>query len=138
MPNPKGNPQNLSSKGKRFKPGESGNKSGVASRMPTLFTHALRDILGSVDPVTKQTYAQRLAKILVDCALKPDPEIDKTRIMALSEIVDRCEGKPKQQLDVNDVTAELRGRSDADLLFHLDHGYWPEDAPLHQPKTLEQ
>jgi hypothetical protein len=130
----RGNPQNLTSKGIRYKPGQSGNISGVASRTSTLVTHAIREILASVDLETKQTYARRLAKILINCAINPDPELDKTRIMALAEIIDRAEGKPKQQLDVNDVTAELRARSDEDLMFHLEHGYWPEDEPAEKRK----
>lgn len=126
MANEYGNPQNLTNKG-QFKRGQSGNPSGYPSHMRAIFTQALREKLRSVDPKTKKTYAERLADLLIKCATDPDPEVDKTRIMALSEIIDRCEGKPKQQLDVNDVTAELRARSDEDLLYHLEHGYWPED-----------
>lgn len=102
--------------------------------MCTLVSHALRDILASIDPQTKVTYAERIAKMLVNCALNPDPELDRTRIQALSEIIDRAEGKPKQQLDVNDVTAELRQRSDEDLMYHLEHGYWPEEEAMQMRK----
>jgi hypothetical protein len=97
--------------------------------MFTLVTMALRERLAEIDKKDprKRTFAQRIADLLINCAIDPDPELDKTRIMALSEIIDRCEGKPKQSLEVNDITAELRQRSDEDLMFHMEHGYWPED-----------
>jgi hypothetical protein len=126
--------------GPNMKPGQpTVNPAGRGgSRMDTLISHALRDILASIDPASKfkKTYAQRIAQLLINCALDPDPELDKTRIMALAEIIDRTEGRPKQQLDVNDVTAELRARSTEDLEFKLANGYWPEDAHLHQHKPL--
>src|SRR5262252_5747266 len=125
---------NLTSKGRRFQPGQSGNPYGRPSRMCTLVTMALREKLAAIDPKTKKTFAQRIADLLITCATDPDPELDKTRIMALSEIIDRCEGKPKQQLEVNDITAQLRERSDADLMFHLEHGYWPEDEAAEKRK----
>jgi hypothetical protein len=101
-----------------------------------MFTNALREKLAALDSETKQTMAGRLADLLIRCATHPDPEIDKTRIMALCEIVDRCDGKPKQQLDVNDLTAELRERPDADLMYHLEHGYWPEDEDFERRKRM--
>jgi hypothetical protein len=125
---------NLSSKGKPFKKGVSPNPGGRPQRMQALVTQALREKLAAIDPKTKQTFAARIADLLIQCAINPDPEVDKTRIMALSEIIDRCEGKPKQQLDVNDVTAELRARTDEDLMFHLEHGYWPEDEAMEKCK----
>src|SRR5215831_17357962 len=120
----RGNPQNLTSKGHRWEKGQSGNPSGRVARVKTMFTDALREKLAALDMETKQTVAGRLADILIRCATDPDPEVDKTRIMALAEIVDRVEGRPKQQLDVNDVTADLRSRTTEDLVFHLEHGYW--------------
>lgn len=123
---------NLTHKG--WKKGQSGNPSGRPVKMCTLVTHALREKLAAIDPKTKQTFAERIADLLLRCATDPDPEVDKTRIMALSEIIDRCEGKAKQQLDVNDITAELRQRSDEDLMYHMEHGYWPEDELMHKRK----
>jgi hypothetical protein len=129
---------NLTSKGTPFKKGVSGNISGKPQRMFSLITQALREKLASLDPKTKKTYAERIADLIIECTINPDPEVDKTRIMAISEIIDRVEGKPKQQIDLNDVTAELRGRSDEDLMFHLEHGYFPEDEPPHKRKELTQ
>lgn len=126
MPNPNGNPKNLTSKGVRLKPGQSANPSGRAHVMKTLITNALREILYDIDPVSKKTWAEVIARILIRCATDPDPELDKTRIQALSEIIDRCEGKPKQQVEV-DINADLRDRSDEDLKYYLQNGYWPEE-----------
>jgi hypothetical protein len=109
------------------KPGVNRNPSGMASRMTTLITMALRERIAMVDPKTKTTVAERIAEIMVRCITDPDPEVDKTRLTAISEVIDRCEGKAKQQIDVNDVTADLRSRSDHDLLYHLEHGVWPEE-----------
>jgi hypothetical protein len=110
-----------------FQKGVSGNPGGRA-KMFTLITQALREKLASVDYETKKTYASRIADIAIECILHPDPEIDKTRLMAISEVIDRCEGKPKQQIDVNDVTQEIRARSDADLMYHMENGHWPEET----------
>lgn len=125
---------NLTHKGTPFKKGVSGNPSGTRSRMFSLVTQALREKLASIDPATKKTFAERIADIAIKCILDPDPEVDKTRLIAISEVIDRCEGKPKQQIDLNDVTSELRARSDEDLMFHLEHGYFPEDEPLQRKR----
>lgn len=133
--------RNLYGKSGRFQKGQSGNPLGMAHRTHTLITMAIREKLAALDPddPKKRTFAQRITDLLFDCALRPDPEVDKTRIMAICEISDRSEGKPKQQLEVNDITAELRERSTEDLMFHLEHGYWPEDEYTHKrnQKILE-
>jgi hypothetical protein len=122
-----GNLANMTSKGKRWQPGQSGNPSGKPRRMNTLITNALRVKLSEWDEETKQTLAERVAGIMLKCITHPDPELDKTRIQAISEVIDRVEGKATQQINVADVTAELQERSDEDLLYKLEHGYWPED-----------
>lgn len=120
----------LNHRGTPYAKGQSGNPSGNPHRLCTLVTMALRERLAQKDPVTKKIWAVRLAEVLVDCVFKPDPELDKTRIAAWTEIVDRCEGKAKQQIEVSDITAELRSRSDEDLIFYKLHGHWPEDATV--------
>lgn len=45
-------------------------------------------------------------------------------------IFDRLEGRSTQRLDVNDVTADLRSRSDAELESHLRHHRWPTEGEL--------
>ena len=48
----------------------------------------------------------------------------------LRAISDRLEGRSTQRLDVNDVTADLRSRSDAELKFYLRHDRWPAKGEL--------
>lgn len=120
---------NLTHRGTPYKKGQSGNPTGKPHRMFTLVTMALRERLAQpLSRESKITWAERLAEVLIDCVFHPDPELDKTRILAWTEIVDRCEGKAKQQLEINDVTSELRSRSDEDLMYYMQHGHWPEDA----------
>jgi len=125
-----GKAENLTHRGTPWAKGQSGNPSGKPHRLFTLVTMALRERLAKIDPKTKKTWAERLADVLVECVFNPDPELDKTRILAWTEIVDRCEGKAKQQIEVNDVTSELRSRSDEDLMYYLQHNHWPEDATV--------
>jgi hypothetical protein len=40
------------------------------------------------------------------------------------------EGRSRQHLEIADVTAELRNKSDAELQFHLDNNRWPDDDEL--------
>lgn len=121
------NTKNLTHRG--WPKGKSGNPSGRPSVPRTLITIALRERLGTPDPNDPRgrTVAEQIADALILCALDPDPELDKTRLVAINEISNRCEGKPVQQVELNDITAQLRQRSDEDLLFHVDHGYWPEE-----------
>jgi hypothetical protein len=51
-------------------------------------------------------------------------------VTAANEIADRLEGRPTQQLDVKDVTADLRSRSDEELAFYLGHDRWPGEDDL--------
>jgi hypothetical protein len=45
-------------------------------------------------------------------------------------IFDRLEGRSIQRVDVKDVSADLRGRTDQELQFHLDNNRWPDEAEL--------
>jgi len=123
----------------RFKRGNNANPEGRrGSRMFTLVSAALRERLAEVDPKTKRTFASKIADLMIRCATDPDPEVDKTRIMAITEIIDRCEGKVKQQVDVNDITQELRQRTDEELMYHLEHGCWPGERVLPSESEKEK
>lgn len=43
---------------------------------------------------------------------------------------DRLEGRSRQHLEIADVTAMLRSKSDAELQFHLDHDRWPDEQEM--------
>jgi hypothetical protein len=64
-------------------------------------------------------------ELLVDEALR-----GKHRQPAVEAIFDRLEGRSTQRLDVNDVTADFRSRSDAELGFHTPHNRWPAEGEL--------
>lgn len=51
-------------------------------------------------------------------------------VTAAAEIADCLERRLTQQLDFNDMTADLRTRSDEELQFRLDHDRWPNEQEL--------
>ena len=73
-----------------------------------------------------RTYAEVVAANLIEIACAQG----RSAVTAAAEIADRLEGRPMQRLDVNDITADLSTRSDAELQYHLDHGCWPEGDEL--------
>jgi len=56
--------------------------------------------------------------------------IGKRNLAAVEAIFDRLEGRSIQCVDVKDVSADLRGRTDQELQFHLDHNRWPDEGEL--------
>jgi len=58
-------------------------------------------------------------------------------VTAVNEIADRIEGKPRQELAVSDITRDLREKSDAELMFHLEHGRWREDRNVRANSRAE-
>jgi hypothetical protein len=48
----------------------------------------------------------------------------------MAEIADRAEGRPRQEIAVEDITRQLREKSDEELVFHVENGRWPTDAEL--------
>ena len=73
-----------------------------------------------------RTYAEVIASNLIEIA----SSLGRGAIPAASEILDRVEGKPRQQVDFNDISADIRSRSTDDLVYHLAHGFWPEEMAL--------
>ena len=59
----------------------------------------------------------------------------RQRLAAVEVIFDRLEGRARQQIEVADVTAELRKKSDEELRFHLAHDRWPEENELLESET---
>jgi hypothetical protein len=68
-----------------------------------------------------RTVEDRLVEVLVQEALR-----GKHLLPAVEAIFDGLEGRSTLRLDVNDVTADLRSRSNEELQFHLDHDRWLE------------
>jgi len=105
--------------GRGFVPGRSGNPSGRPHSRGLLV--ALRHKIAEIAP-DGRTIEEHLIEVLLQEALR-----DRRRLPALDLIFDRLEGRARQQIEVADVTRELREKSDAELQFYLDHGRWPDD-----------
>src|SRR4029077_13452578 len=108
--------------GRGFLPGQSGNPKGRPHTKGLLT--ALRNKVSEVD-ANGQTIESRLVEVLVSEALD-----GKNRLAAVEIILDRLEGRSRQRLEVADVTAQLRDKSDDELQFHLDNNRWPDEAEL--------
>jgi hypothetical protein len=89
-----------------------------------LLSEALRVRLAEPKPNDPQgrTYAEVVAANLIEIACSQGPGA----VTAMGEIADRVEGKARQEIAVADITRELREKSDAELMFHLEHSRWPE------------
>ena len=112
-------------------------KKGLPSANPggrpksRLISEALRVKLAEVklDDPQGRTYAEVVAASLVETACSRGHSI----VAAANEIIDRLEGRARQQIEVADVTKELRERSDADLMFYMEHHRWPEEEETDAP-----
>src|SRR5215831_12851980 len=105
-----------------------------------LLSEALRVRLAEVKPddPAGRTYAEVVAANLIEIACTEGPGA----VHAASEIADRLEGRSRQSIEVSDITAEIRNKSDAELQFYLDNNRWPSDeekallsAPVGTPTT---
>jgi len=106
-------------------PGQSGNPSG-RPRCRGLVS-ALRSTVSEVGQ-DGRSVEQQLVDVLLHEALR-----GRHRLAAVEVIFDRLEGRSRQHIDVNDVTQELRQKSDDELRFHLEHDRWPEEGELLPP-----
>jgi hypothetical protein len=113
-------------KATQFRKGQSGNAGGRPKSR--LLSEALRNRLAQTvdDDPTGRTFAEAIAQNLVRIACSPGP----SAVSAASEISDRIEGRSRQSIEVADITAELRNKSDEELRFHLEHDRWPTDEEL--------
>jgi hypothetical protein len=57
----------------------------------------------------------------------------RNRLAAVEVIFNRLEGRSTQQIQVADVTKQLRDKTDDELRFHLAHNRWPEADELPPP-----
>ena len=113
-------------KATQFRKGQSGNAGGRPKSR--LLSEALRNRLAQTvdDDPTGRTFAEAIAHNLVRIACSPGP----SAVSAASEISDRIEGRSRQSIEVSDVMADLRSRSDEELRFHLEHDRWPSADEL--------
>jgi hypothetical protein len=107
--------------GRGFLPGQSGNPKGGRPKVKGLMTALKAKLAEKSDD--GRTYEERLVAVLMDEALK-----GRNRVAAVIAIFDRCLGKPAQQLNLNDITRLLQGRSEEELMYYAEHGCFPEDA----------
>jgi hypothetical protein len=108
--------------GRGFVPGQSGNPSG-RPRTRGLVS-SLRAKMAEVGP-DGRSLEERLVGVLIQEALK-----GRQRLAAVAVIFDRLEGRAHQQIQIADVTKELREKSDDELRFHLAHDRWPDENEL--------
>lgn len=102
--------------GKGFRPGQSGNPKGRPSTKG--LAARLKAELGQVAKGNLRT-EELIARKLIRLALSGN-------LLAIRECFDRTEGKPRQQLDLNDITRHMQGRSNEELIFFAQTGKWPE------------
>jgi hypothetical protein len=95
-------------------------------------SEALRIKLAEIkaDDPQERTFAEIVAANLVETACSRGGRVS---VAAATEIIDRLEGRPRQQIEVADITRQLRDKSDFELQFYLDHGCWPEEQEANAP-----
>ena len=110
----------------RFKKGSSGNPGGRPKSR--LLSEALRSRLAQIkeDDPEKRSWAEIVAPNLIEIAASKS----SNAVSAANEITDRIEGRSRQSIEVADITAEIRSKSDAELQFYLDNNRWPTDEEL--------
>ncbi len=93
-----------------------------------LLSEALRSRLAELKPddPEQRTYAEIVANNLIEIACTQAPGA----VHAANEIADRIEGRSPQSIQISDLDADLRSRSDEELMFHLANNRWPSDEEL--------
>jgi len=107
----------------RYRKGQRGNPGGRPKSR--ILSEALRSRLAETkqDDPEGRTYAEIVAANLIEIACSEGPGA----VHAANEIADRIEGRPRQSIEVADITAEIRNKSDEELEFYLAHSRWPTD-----------
>ena len=123
----------------RWRKGQTSPNPGGRAKSRVL-SEALRNGLAEAktDDPAGRTYAEIVAANLIEAACGEGPGA----VHAANEIADRIEGRPRQSIEVADITAEIRNKSDEELQFYLDKSRWPSDeekalllAPARAPAT---
>ena len=113
-----GNPN--PSPGTRFKPGSSGNPGGRRNKP---MSKAIREILGELDPKTKDEISLAIARAIIARALKGD-------VRAAEFLADRAEGKVPDKMMLEAGTRLPISDADlAALLLNRDKPYKQLEGP---------
>jgi hypothetical protein len=93
-----------------------------------LLSEALRARLGELKPGDSEarTYAEIIAANQIEIACSRGPGA----VTAMAEIADRVEGRARQEIAIQDITQELRDKSDEELAFHVENDRWPTEDEL--------
>jgi len=93
-----------------------------------LLSSALGAKLAEIKPGDREsrTYAEVVAANLIGVACSQG----HSAVTAAADIANRLEGRATQRLDMNDISADLAQRSDAELRFYLVHECWPNDDEM--------
>ena len=111
-------------RGTQWKKGQPSPNPGGRTKSRIL-SEALRTRLAETKPgdPAGRTYAEVMASNLIEIACGEGPGA----VHAANEIADRIEGRPRQSIEVADISAEIRNKSDEELQFFLDNSRWPTD-----------
>lgn len=111
----------------RWKRGQPSPNPGGRPRSRAL-SEALRNKLGEVkeDDPQRRTHAELIALNMIRIASSEN----RGAVAAASEIADRVEGRALQSIEIADVAAEIRARSDEELRFYLANSRWPAEGEL--------
>lgn len=111
----------------KFKPGISGNPSGRPKRK--ILTDAYKDALELPAKVLMSAEAIAALGLDEDCTMAE--AIARSQVLqsvadvkSAGHIADRTEGKPSQKIEIS--RGEFDGRSDSEIQFYAEHGYFPE------------
>lgn len=108
--------------GRGFTPGKSGNPNGRPHSRGLITALRLKVAEIAADG---RTLEEHLIDVLLQEALR-----GKHRLPAVELIFDRLEGRACQQIEVADITRELREKSDQELRFHLRNDRRPTPEEL--------
>jgi Family of unknown function (DUF5681) len=105
--------------GRGFMPGQSGNPKGGRPKTKGL----LNALKARVAEPTRngRTMEDELVEVLILEALQ-----GKNRLTAIQTVFDRLEGRPAQQLNFNDISRALSGKTDSELLRYAETGVFPD------------
>ncbi len=99
---------------KPFKKGGDDRRNILGRPKKTLLSEAIREQIAlSMPGASEQTFAEAIAKTLIDLAVAGD-------VAAIREIADRTEGKPKQSVDLDVRAMDWRTLAQSNGVSEID------------------